>query len=161
MVAGVCSGHIRAHGGATRTQYDQLISALNPSGSPDHESNFNLRGAFKECTLSLGPLSGESDYVHSFNRTLRSYGRGKRPCCIGSQRDLADGSPLRFTDSIGHKFSPPLGRSDFDAWRKAELIAEDLIAPAKQGHVFGLTGRGLEAANKLVGWRGFRKAAVG
>ena len=77
----------------------------------------------------------------------------------------ADGSPLQFTDSIGHKFSPPLGRSDFDAWRKAELIAEDLIAPAKQGHdvihVFGLTGRGLEAANKLVGWRGFRKAAVG
>jgi len=57
VVAGVCSGHIRAHGGATRAQYDQLISALNPSGSPDHESNFNLRGAFKECTLSLdGPL---------------------------------------------------------------------------------------------------------
>ena len=89
MVAGVCSGHIRAHGGATRAQYDQLISVS--SGSPDHESNFNLRGAFKECTLSLdGSLSGGSDYVHSFNRTLRSYGRGKRPCCIGSQRDLAE-----------------------------------------------------------------------
>ena|SRR5208283_1549725 len=79
----------------------------------------------------------------------------------GIWQKCADGSPLQFTDSIGHKFSPPLGRSDFDAWRKAELIAEDLIAPAKRGHVFGLTGRGLEAANKLVGWRGFRKAAVG
>lgn len=79
----------------------------------------------------------------------------------GIWQKCADGNPLQFTDSIGHKFSPPLGRSDFDAWRKAELIAEDLIAPAKQGHVFGLTGRGLEAANKLVGWRGFRKAAVG
>ncbi len=79
----------------------------------------------------------------------------------GSGRNAPMVAPLYFTDGRGRKFSPPLVRSDFDAWRKAGLIAEDLIDPAKQGPVFGPTGRGLEAANKLVGWRGFRKAAVG
>ncbi len=73
----------------------------------------------------------------------------------------ADGAPLQLTDSIGRKFSPPLLRSDFDAWRKAGLISLDMSAPAERGLVFALTQGGLEAATKFTGRRGLRKAAVG
>jgi len=75
----------------------------------------------------------------------------------GIWQKRADGSPLQLTDSIGRKFSPPLLRADFDAWRKARLIAQDLSAPAEQGLVFAPTRAGLEAAAKITGRRGLRK----
>lgn len=69
----------------------------------------------------------------------------------------ADGSPLQFTDSIGREFSPPLLRADFDAWRRARLISQDLSAAGEQGRVFTPTRAGVEAAAKASGWRGARK----
>ena len=72
----------------------------------------------------------------------------------------ADGSPAQFTDSIGRKFSPPLVRADFDAWRRAKLISQDLSASAEQGRVFAPTHAGLEAAAKITGRHRLRKAAV-
>jgi hypothetical protein len=69
----------------------------------------------------------------------------------GIWQKRADGSPLQFTDSIGRKFSPPLPRADFDAWRRAKLISEDLSAPEEQGRVFAPTHAGLEAAAKITG----------
>ena len=78
----------------------------------------------------------------------------------GVWQKRADGSPLQFTDSIGRKFSPPLPRADFDAWRKARLISEDLSAPGEQGRVFAPTHAGLEAAAKITGRHRLRKAAV-
>jgi hypothetical protein len=72
-----------------------------------------------------------------------------------------DGSLLQFTDSIGRKFAPSLLRADFDAWRKARLISQDMSAPAEQGLVFALTRAGLKAGTKFTGWRGFRKAGGG
>lgn len=79
----------------------------------------------------------------------------------GIWQKRADGRPLQFTDSVGRKFSPPLLRADFDAWRKARLISQDLSAPAEQGLVFAPTKAGLEAGAKVTGRRGPRKAAVG
>lgn len=79
----------------------------------------------------------------------------------GIWQKRADSSPLQFTDSIGRKFSPRLLRTDFDAWRKARLISQDLSAPAEQGLIFALTRRGLEARSKFAGRRGVRKAGVG
>ena len=79
----------------------------------------------------------------------------------GIWQKRADGGSLQFTDSIGRKFSPPLLRADFEAWRKARLISRDKSAPAEQGLVFGLTQAGLEAASRFTSWRGMRKAAVG
>lgn len=64
-----------------------------------------------------------------------------------------DGSPLQFTDSIGRRFSPPLQRADFDAWRKAKLICRDLSAPAEQGLVFAPTAAGFEVGAKASGRR--------
>ena len=78
----------------------------------------------------------------------------------GIWQKRADGGPLQLTDSIGRKFSPPLLRADFDAWRKARLISQDMSAPAERGLVFALTHGGLEAATKFTGRRGLRKAAV-
>ncbi len=78
----------------------------------------------------------------------------------GIWQKRVDGSPLQFTDSIGRKFSPPLPRADFDAWRKARLISEDLSAPEEQGRVFAPTHAGLEAAAKITGRHRLRKAAV-
>jgi len=69
----------------------------------------------------------------------------------GIWQKRADGSPLQFTDSIGRKFSPPLVRADFDAWRRAKLISQDLSASAEQGRVFAPTHAGLEAAAKITG----------
>jgi hypothetical protein len=77
----------------------------------------------------------------------------------GIWQKRADGGPLQLTDSIGRKFSPPLLRADFDAWRKARLISQDMSAPAERGLVFALTQGGLEAATKFTGRRGLRKAA--
>jgi hypothetical protein len=79
----------------------------------------------------------------------------------GIWQKRADGGPLQLTDSIGRKFSPPLLRADFDAWRKARLISQDMSALAERGLVFALTQGGLEAATKFTGRRGLRKAAVG
>jgi hypothetical protein len=78
----------------------------------------------------------------------------------GIWQKRADGSPLRFTDSIGRKFSPPLLRADFDAWRRAKLISQDLSASAEQGRVFAPTHAGLEATAKITGRHRLRKAAV-
>jgi hypothetical protein len=72
----------------------------------------------------------------------------------------ADGSPLQFTDSIGRKFSPPLLRADFDAWRRAKLVSRDLSAPAEQGIVFAPTPAGFEVGAKASGRHRLRKAAV-
>jgi hypothetical protein len=72
----------------------------------------------------------------------------------------ADGSPLQFTDSIGRKFSPPLLRPDFEAWRKARLISEDPSASGEQGRVFATTHAGLEAAARITGRHQLRKAVV-
>ena len=71
----------------------------------------------------------------------------------GIWQKRADGSPLQFTDSIGRKFSPPLQRADFDAWRKAKLISQDLSAPAEQGLVFATTPAGFEVGAKASGRR--------
>ncbi len=79
----------------------------------------------------------------------------------GIWQKRADGSPLQFTDSIGRKFSAPLLRADFDAWRKARLISQDPSVPAGRGLVFALTRDGLEAWTKFASRRGLRKAAVG
>jgi len=79
----------------------------------------------------------------------------------GIWQKRADGSPLQLTDSIGRKFSPPLPRADFDAWRKARLISQDPSVPAGRGLVFALTREGLAAWNKFASRRGHRKAAVG
>ena len=79
----------------------------------------------------------------------------------GIWQKRADGSPLQFTDSIGRKFSPPLLRSDFEAWRTARLIAQNMSASTKQRLVFALTRGGIEAATKIVSRRRPRKAAVG
>ena len=79
----------------------------------------------------------------------------------GIWQKRADGSFLQFTDSIGRKFTPPLVRADFDAWRKAKLISEDMSAPQEQGLVFGLTHAGLGVGSKLTNWRALRKTAVG
>jgi len=54
----------------------------------------------------------------------------------GIWQKRADGSALLFIDSIGRKFSPPLQRADFDAWRRAKLISQDLSASAGQVRVF-------------------------
>jgi hypothetical protein len=75
----------------------------------------------------------------------------------GIWQKRADGSPLQFTDSIGCKFSPPLLRADFDAWRGAKLISQDLSASAGQGRVFAPTHAGLEAAAKITGRHRLRK----
>ncbi len=69
----------------------------------------------------------------------------------GIWQKRADGSPLQFTDSIGRKFSPPLQRADFDAWRRAKLISQDLSALAEQGLVFAPTRTGLEVGAKASG----------
>jgi hypothetical protein len=79
----------------------------------------------------------------------------------GIWQKRADGSPLQLTDSIGRKFSPPLPRADFNAWRKARLISQDLSVPAGRGLIFALTRDGLEAWTKFASRRGLRKAAVG
>jgi hypothetical protein len=71
----------------------------------------------------------------------------------GIWQKRADGSPLQFTDSIGRKFSPPLQRADFDAWRRARLISQDLSAPAEQGLVFAPTQVGFEVGAKASGRR--------
>jgi len=71
----------------------------------------------------------------------------------GIWQKRADGSPLQFTDSIGRKFSPPLQRADFDAWRRARLISQDLSAPAEQGLVFAPTPAGFEVGAKASGRR--------
>ncbi len=78
----------------------------------------------------------------------------------GIWQKRVDGSPLQFTDSIGRMFSAPLPRADFDAWRRAKLISQDLSAPAGQGRVFAPTHAGLEAAAKITGRHRLRKAAV-
>jgi len=72
----------------------------------------------------------------------------------------ADGSPAQFTDSIGRKFSPPLLRADFDAWRRAKLISQDPSASAEQGLVFAPTPAGFEVGAKASGRHRLRKAAV-
>jgi len=79
----------------------------------------------------------------------------------GIWQKRADGSPLQLTDSIGRKFSAPLLRADFDAWRKARLISQDLSVPPGRGLVFALTRDGLKAWTKFAGRRGLRKGAVG
>jgi hypothetical protein len=79
----------------------------------------------------------------------------------GIWQKRADGSPLQLTDSIGRKFSPPLLRADFDAWRKAKFISQHPSAPAGPGLVFALTREGLEAWTKFASRRGLRKATVG
>ena len=71
----------------------------------------------------------------------------------GIWQKRADGSPLQFTDSIGRKFSPPLQRADFDAWRRARLISQDLSAPAEHGLVFAPTPAGFEVGAKASGRR--------
>ena len=78
----------------------------------------------------------------------------------GIWQKRADGSPLQFMDSIGRKFSPPLLRADFDAWRKAKLISQDPSASAEQGRVFAPTHAGLEATAKITGRHRLRKTAV-
>ncbi len=78
----------------------------------------------------------------------------------GIWQKQADGSPLQFTDSMGHKFSPPLPRADFDAWRKEGLISQNLTLPEQPSPVFALTRGGLEAATKFAG-RCLRKALIG
>ena len=79
----------------------------------------------------------------------------------GIWQKRADGSPLQLTDSIGRKFSPPLPRADFDAWRKARLISQDPSVSAGPSLVFALTREGLAAWTKFASRRGLRKAAVG
>lgn len=79
----------------------------------------------------------------------------------GIWQKRTDGSPLQFTDSIGHKFSPPLLRADFEAWCKAGLISEKPSASAEHGVVFAITPVGLEAWSKLGSRRGLRSAAIG
>ena len=71
----------------------------------------------------------------------------------GIWQKRADGSPLQFTDGIGRKFSLPLQRADFDAWRRARLISQDLSAPAEQGLVYGPTPAGFEVGTKASGRR--------
>jgi hypothetical protein len=61
----------------------------------------------------------------------------------GIWQKAADGSPLQFTDSIGHKFSPRLPRATFDDWRKQRFISSDKGAPAEQGLALRLTRAGL------------------
>jgi hypothetical protein len=78
----------------------------------------------------------------------------------GIWQKRGDGSPLQFTDSIGRKFSPPLLRADFDAWRRAKLISQDLSASAEQGLVFAPTPAGFEVGAKASGRHRLRKAAV-
>ena len=73
----------------------------------------------------------------------------------------ADGSPLQLADSVGRKFSPPLLRADFEAWRTARLISEDKSASTKQQLVFALTRRGIEAVAKIASRRSRWKAAAG
>ena len=75
----------------------------------------------------------------------------------GIWQKRADGTPLQFTDSIGRKFSPPLQRADFDAWRRASLISQDPSASAEQGLVFAPTRTGLEVGAKASR---LRKTAV-
>jgi hypothetical protein len=101
-------------------------------------------------------------FVPSIERFVRMVKENGHVVVNGSGilQKRADGSPLQFTDSIGRKFSPPLLRADFNAWRKARLISRDLSAPAEQGFVFAPTRAGLEAGAKALGWRGLRKAAV-
>ena len=74
----------------------------------------------------------------------------------GIWQKRADGGALQFTDSIGRKFSPPLQRADFDAWRRAKLISQDLSASAGQARVFAPTHAGLEAV-KIAGRHRLRK----
>ena len=69
----------------------------------------------------------------------------------GIWQKRADGSPVQFTDSIGRKFSPPLLRADFDAWRRAKLISQDPSALAKQGLVFAPTAPVSKSAPKHRG----------
>jgi len=78
----------------------------------------------------------------------------------GIWQQRADGSPLQFTDSIGRRFSPPLPRADFDAWRRAKLISQDPSASAEQGLVFAPTPAGFEVGAKASGRHRLRKAAV-
>ena len=68
----------------------------------------------------------------------------------GIWQKRADGSPLQFMDSIGRKFSL---RADFDAWRRAKLISQDLSALAEQGLVFAPTPAGFEVGAKASGRR--------
>lgn len=79
----------------------------------------------------------------------------------GIWQKRADGSPLQFTDGIGRKFSPPLLRADFEAWRTARFISQDISASRKQQLVFALTRRGIEAVTKIVSRRRPWKAAAG
>jgi hypothetical protein len=62
----------------------------------------------------------------------------------GIWQQRADGNPLLFTDASGHKFSAPLPRAAFDAWRKVKLISPDTSVPADRGLVFELTQTGRE-----------------
>ena len=50
----------------------------------------------------------------------------------------ADGSPLQFTDSMGQKFSPPVPRTVFNAWRRAKLISQDISASNDLDMVFAI-----------------------
>jgi hypothetical protein len=54
----------------------------------------------------------------------------------GIWQQRADGNPLLFTDASGRKFSAPLPRAVFDAWRKVRLISQDMSVPADRGRVF-------------------------
>jgi len=78
----------------------------------------------------------------------------------GILQKSADGSPLQFTDSIGRKFSPPLLRADFDAWRRTRLISQDPSASAERGLVFAPTLTGLEVGAKASGAYRLRKTAA-
>jgi len=79
----------------------------------------------------------------------------------GIWQKRADGSPLQFTDSMGRKFSPPLLRADFEAWRTARLISQDMSASTKQRLVFALTRGGVEAVTKIAADAGLGKLLLG
>ena len=78
----------------------------------------------------------------------------------GIWQKQVDGSPLQFTDSIGRKFSPPLPRADFDAWRRAKLISKDLSAPGEQERVLRLPTPVSKPSPRLPAGTGFGMAAV-
>jgi hypothetical protein len=62
----------------------------------------------------------------------------------GIWQQRADGDPLLFADASGHKFSAPLPRAVFDAWRKVRFISQDMSVSADRGRVFALTQTGRE-----------------
>ncbi len=131
-----------------------------------YKANFNFRGAFRNGRKTKERhlrVLRSGMFVPSIERFVRMVDENGHVVLNddGIWQKRADGSPLQFTDSIGRKFSPPLLRADFEAWRTARFISQDISASTKQRLVFALTRRGIEAVTKIVSRRKPWKAAAG